>query len=648
MTIAPDVLRSTLPVAPRPMRILMIAAAGLAFAACAQRPARGPDQPPGLAESGGRRGAGGSARFAEFAEGFTLDSLALSPPGATLAGLHRHRDPESSAEINLDRELDDYSPEGTAKKIRFYRETLEALEHEFPEGALAEQESIDREMIAAQCRLALLDLERVRSIETNPTASVESIGTALFFPVVFEYAPAADRGGDIVARLERVPVFVDQAIAALKSSAPIYTEVAIEENDGNRDVIQNALPGLYEKGSDLEARFQKARAPALQAIDRLGRFLSSDLKRRSTGDWRLGKALYREKFSAYFQEDLDPASVLKEAEDGIRRVRAEMLGLARPLHDQWYPGHQGHETMKDLEARTNTIVRETLDKIGRDHPARDQLFQAIEKDVQEIAAFLESRPILTRTRHDNLAIIETPPFLRGIYSVAGLNAAPPLEPTLKSLYYVTPIPKNWPAEKAEAKLREYNRYKLLLLSIHEALPGHYTQLEYANRVQPEWRRVLRSVYGNNAYIEGWAQYAEEVMQQQGFHDGADPRMALTFRKEELRVLANAILDVRLHTLGMTDRQALDLMTKDTFQERPEAEGKLRRAKLSSTQLPTYFVGWQAWRRLRRDAEARADDASLDLRAFHDRVLSYGAVPMGALRRLVLEEDVASRAAPHGD
>src|SRR2546425_1064511 len=146
----------------------------------------------------------------------------------------------------------------------------------------------------------------------------------------------------------------------------------------------------------------------------------------------------------------------------------------------------------------------------------------------------------------------------------------------------------------------------------------------------------------------WAQYAEEVMQQQGFHDGADPRMALTFRKEELRVLANAILDVRLHTLGMTDRQALDLMIKDTFQERPEAEGKLRRAKLSSTQLPTYFVGWQAWRRLRRDAEARADDASLNLSAFHDRVLSYGAVPMGALRRLVLEEDVASRAAPHGD
>jgi uncharacterized protein (DUF885 family) len=644
MTMA-SAVRSDPRVAARAITILLLlTAAQLAVAACAQRPAPGPGQPAGETARGG---AGDAARFAEFAEAFTRDSLALSPPGATLAGLHRHRDPRTGAEIDLDRELDDFSPEGTAKKIGFYRATLEAIDREFPAGSLPEQENIDRDIIAAQCRMALLDLERVRSIETNPTAAVESVGTALFFPVVFEYAPAADRGADVVARLEKVPAFVDQAIAALRSSAPIYTEVAVEENDGNRDVIQNALPALFGKGSDLEAAFRKARGPALQAIDKMGRFLSTDLKKRSTGDWRLGEALYREKFSDYFQEDIDPAAVLKEAEDGIRRVRAEMLTLARPLHDQWYPGHR-HETMKDPEARLNTIVREALDRIGRDHPARDQLFQAIEKDVQEIAAFLESHAILSRTGHDNLMIIETPPFLRGIYSVAGLNAAPPLEPALKSLYYVTPIPKEWPDDKAEAKLREYNRYKLLLLSIHEALPGHYTQLEYANRVQPEWRRVLRSVYGNNAYIEGWAQYAEQVMLEQGFHDGSDPRMTLTFRKEELRVLANAVLDVRLHTLGMTDRQALDLMIKDTFQERPEAEGKLRRAKLSSTQLPTYFVGWQAWRRLRRDAEARAGDSSLDLRAFHDRVLSYGAVPMGALRRLVMSDEAATTTPRRGD
>ena len=637
MTIACSVFRSRNPGAWRPRRLVVLAVLTLVAAACAQRPVPG------------TRGGNGAtaASFAEFASRFTGDSLALSPPSATLAGLHRHRDPETGREMDLDRELDDVSAEGTAGKVRYYRGTLEALDREFPAESLPEQERIDRGIIAAQCRLALLDLERVRSIETNPTAAVESIGTALFFPVVFEYAPAADRGADILARLEKLPAFADGAIAALKSSAPIYTEVAIEENDGNRDVIQNALPALFEKGSPLRAQFETKSAEALRAVDRLGRFLSDDLKKRSTGDWRLGGALYREKFAAYFQEDLDPGAVLKEAEDGVRRVRSEMLALAAPLHDQWYAGHDGHKTMKDQEARTNTIVRETLDRIGSEHPARDQLSQAIGRDVQEIAGFLESHAILTMTRHDNLSIIETPPFLRGIYSVAGLNAAPPLEPALKSLYYVTPIPGAWPGEKAEAKLREYNRYKLLLLSLHEALPGHYTQLEYANRVQPEWRRLLRSVYGNNAYIEGWAQYAEETMLEQGFHDGGDPRMALTFRKEELRVLANAILDVKLHTLGMTDQEALDLMIKDTFQEKPEAEGKLRRAKLSSTQLPTYFVGWQAWRRLRRDAQAERG-AAFDLRAYHDEVLSYGAIPMGALRRLVIKGTVASRAAAPGD
>lgn len=613
-------------------RILCLAA-GLAAAACAGSPA-----PRGAADdtrSGAEAPPGRDAGlFAAFAERFTRGSLALSPPTATLAGLHRYRDPDGGAEVDLDRELDDFSPAGEARRLRFYRDTLAALDRDFPAGALGAQERIDRDIIASQCRLALLDLERVRSTQINPTAAVESIGTALFFPVVFEYAPAEDRAADVLARLEKTPAFVDQAIAALRTSAPIYTDVAIEENDGNRDVILNALPALFPKGSDLEARYLAARGPALAAIERLGAFLSGDLRRRSTGDWRLGAGLYGDKFRAYFQGDLDPMEVLRDAEAGVRRVRSEMLALATPLHDQWFPTHGTHAAVKDPDARTNTIVRETLDRIGRERPARDRLFQTIEADLQEIAAFLEREPIVSMTRHDNLAVIETPPFLRGIYGVAGLNAAPPLEPALKSLYYVTPIPKDWPDEKAESKLREYNRYKLLLLSIHEALPGHYTQLEYANRVQPEWRRVLRSVYGNNAYIEGWGQYAEEVLLERGIRDGSDPRMVLTFRKEELRVLANAILDVRMHVLGMSDQEAMDLMMKSTFQERTEAEGKLRRAKLSSTQLPTYYVGWEAWRALRRDAQARRG-ASFDLRAFHDEVLGYGAVPMEALRRQVL-------------
>src|SRR5262249_48772488 len=155
-------------------------------------------------------------------------------------------------------------------------------------------------------------------------------------------------------------------------------------------------------------------------------------------------------------------------------------------------------------------------------------------------------------------IIPTPEFMRGLYAVAGAMFAPPLEPKLSTFYWVTPIPPEWPAEKAEGKLREYNRYKMLQLTVHEALPGHCAQGEYANHITPEWRRLLRVVFGNMPYIEGWAVYAEHMMESLGLDGGDALKMQLTRLKSMLRVYANAIIDIRLHTLGMSDEEALDL------------------------------------------------------------------------------------------
>jgi uncharacterized protein (DUF885 family) len=144
--------------------------------------------------------------------------------------------------------------------------------------------------------------------------------------------------------------------------------------------------------------------------------------------------------------------------------------------------------------------------------------------------------------------------------------------------------------------------------------------------------VLRGVYGNGTYVEGWGQYAEQMMLDEGYLDHS-PETALTFAKEELRVLANAILDVRLHTLNMTDQQALDLMEKKTFQEAEEATAKLQRAKLSSCQLPTYFVGWRAWLRVREEYQ-KAQGSSYHLTEFNDKALQQGAVPLAVLGQLL--------------
>ena len=269
-----------------------------------------------------------------------------------------------------------------------------------------------------------------------------------------------------------------------------------------------------------------------------------------------------------------------------------------------------------------------LDHIAERHSTREAFLEDARKDLDEARAFVQEKNLLTLPARANLQVIPTPEFMRGSYPVGGFNPAPALEPQLGAFYWVTPIPADWPKERVESKLREYNFYKLKLLTIHEAMPGHYVQFEIANDVQPDSRRLLRSVFGNGPYIEGWGQYATQMMLDEGFLNHS-PELALTFAKEELRVLANTILDVRLQMLNMTDQEALDLMTKQTFQEQEEATAKLQRAKLTSAQLPMYYVGWRAWLKV-RDEYKQAKGASYSLRDFNDRALRLGAVPLPCL------------------
>jgi uncharacterized protein (DUF885 family) len=225
--------------------------------------------------------------------------------------------------------------------------------------------------------------------------------------------------------------------------------------------------------------------------------------------------------------------------------------------------------------------------------------------------------------------------MRGIYSVAGFHSAPPLEPTAEAEYRVTPIDPGVPKDEAESKLREYNNYALKWLSIHEAMPGHYVQFEHANGVQPESRRLLRGLFGNGAYVEGWAEYIAQVLMDEGYLDH-DPRFRLVMRKIRLRVLSNVILDIRMHTMNMSDQQAFDLMTKAAFQTRAEADGKLRRAKLSSVQVPTYYVGLHDWMALRQDYQARRGK-EFTFVGFHNRALDEGALPITLLRGIILPQ-----------
>lgn len=556
-----------------------------------------------------------TTNFDQLVEEFVYQSLAQSPVAATQAGYHVHRG------IRLDERLDDYGPEALARQRLFYRVVRQKLER-LDRSRLDAQQRADYQIIADQVALALLDLERIESWKYSPTLYVELAGAALFEPFVREYAPLPVRFRHIIARLQLLPRLFEQAQQNLQAAPVEWTQVAHEELDGVRRLIDETL--RKEAPAELRDPYDRAAKLALEAIERFDGFLQGKLMGRPR-DWRLGRELYRWKFRYGLGIEETPEAVLAAAEQELHRIRRQMFELSRPLHQRWYPGHTHPEEL-------DIVVREVLDRIAQQHATPETYFDAARRDLKEAIDFVQKAGLLTLWGLENLQVIPTPEFMRGIYAVGGFNPAPPLEPQLGAFYWLTPIPPEWPRERIESKLREYNHYGLKLLTIHEAMPGHYVQFQYANRVEPSSRRLLRSLFGSGPYIEGWAVYATETMLDAGYLDGS-PELRLTFMKQQLRMLANAILDIRLHTMGMTDDQAMELMVQQTFQEQEEARAKLRRAKLSSCQLPTYFVGWREWHRLRA-AYQEQRGASFNLREFHERALSAGAVPMPALAELL--------------
>ncbi len=554
---------------------------------------------------------------AKMSEEFVYGALAQSPVSATGAGYHRHGGQP------LDALLDDYSPAGIAESRAFllrFRERAARL----PAEGLSPQDRADREIVANQIAQGLLELDVLQNWRHNPTLYVELIGNALFTPLTLEYAPEADRFRHIIERLKRVPRLLEQARANLVNAPAIWTQVAIEENQGNLALIDQEIRGQVPPG--LRAEYDPAASAALDAVRAFETYLKSELAQRDDLSWRLGEQNYRRKFALVFATGRPPAEVLAEAERDLAAVHARMAELSEPLYRQWFPGRKTPADRKQL-------IRAVLDRIAERRATPERYKADAERDLAEAREFVRAKNILPLPPRDNLKVIDTPAFMRGIYAVGGFNPAPALEPQLGAFYWLTPIPPDWPRARIDSKLREYNFYKLKLLTIHEAMPGHYVQFEYANDVQPFSRRLVRSVYGDGPYIEGWAQYITEVLLDEGYLGGA-PELRLTFLKEELRVLANAILDIRLHTREMSDEEALRLMMEETFQEREEATAKLQRAKLSSCQLPTYRVGWRAWRAL-RERYQRAQGAPFQMAEFHRQALSQGAVPMPLLETLLL-------------
>jgi uncharacterized protein (DUF885 family) len=281
----------------------------------------------------------------------------------------------------------------------------------------------------------------------------------------------------------------------------------------------------------------------------------------------------------------------------------------------------------DDAAGRRLTIGAVLSELGKVHGKPEEIVADARKTVDKIRTFIRDKKILTLPEPDTCKVIEMPEFQRG-FSAAYLNPAPPLDPKADSLYAVSPPPKEWTRERVETFLREYNAAMLQILTIHEAYPGHYVQLAYSNRCPSLVRKILSS----GTFAEGWAVYTEQMMLDQGYGDG-DLSLRLHQLKFYQRAVINAILDNKMHCANMTDEEAMKILVERGFQTEAEAVGKIQRAKQSSTQLSTYFVGRMAFYKLRQDVERKQGD-KFDLAKFHEDVLSHGTLPVKYLPELV--------------
>jgi uncharacterized protein (DUF885 family) len=452
-----------------------------------------------------------------------------------------------------------------------------------------------------------------------------------------DFAPIEERIEDATARLEQFPRFLKQARESLQPTRvpKVHAETAIQQNKGIHEIIGSMiLPHRGEISPELATRLDAAVATAIEALDQHQDWLEDDLLPQARGDFRIGAQLFDEKLKHTLNSPLSRRQVRLRAENEYVAVRDEMYAVAREV----YAGVHPYASFPDQpdDAFKQVIIRAALEQAYRDLPERDAIVDVARQNLEQATDFVREQNLVT-VPDDPIDIIVMPEFQRGV-SVAYLDPPGPLDEGQKSFYAVAPLPEDWTPEQVASFLREYNLWSIQNLTLHEAMPGHYLQLALSNR----YPSTLRAVLWSGPFVEGWGVYAERMTIDEGYLDRS-PLMRLINLKWYLRTITNAIIDQAIHVDGMSRDAAMRLMIEGGFQEEREAAGKWVRAQLSSTQLSTYFVGYQEHVDMRKAVEqAWGDDFTL--RRYHDQALSYGSPPVRFVRALILDEEI-SRTSP---
>lgn len=509
-----------------------------------------------------------------------------------------------------------------ARKLAFANEWLEKFGKLDPKQ-LSPRYRTDLALLLNKLERDRWTLTSWREHEWNP--ALYNVAAPLDLILNTDYAAKPQRLRTILKRLADVPAYYQAAQASITTPTREHTQLAIAQAPGTMVILADLGKAAQESilTTQEKAIFAQRLANAGTALLGYTDFLNGIEKRQAANGqarpFRIGKALYEQKFALDIQSSNSAEQTYRKA----LATREELLARMDAVSSELWPRYMAGVSMPADRFKKIGMM---IDKLSSRHVTRENFVSEIRRQIPQLQDWVIKHDLLTLDPSKPLEVRETPMYQRGVAG-ASIDAPGPYRSKDKTYYNVTPL-DGLSAEQAESSLREYNEWILQILNIHEAIPGHYAQLVHANR-SPS---LIKSLFGNGAMVEGWAVYGERMMLESGYGDNA-PEMWLMYSKWNLRSVTNTILDYSVHVNGMKQAEAIDLLTRQAFQTRQEADEKWRRVTLTSVQLTSYFSGYHQIMELREQRQQQLGER-FKLKEFHDQFLSYGNAPVKMISELM--------------
>jgi uncharacterized protein (DUF885 family) len=543
----------------------------------------------------------GDAAFSDVARAYLEDIYRRQPTLATLLGIHKYdeviRDPSRQAVVD------------EIAAARQFRERAAAIDA----ATLSPSNQLDREQLLLAIDSRILTLDVVRPWARDPDSYSSGLTNTAYLMIKRAFAPPEERLRHLVAREKAMPATLAEARKNLENPPRIYTEIAIEQLDGNRDFFKTAVASAFPTVTDkaLLAEFKQVNGAVIAALEDYKKWLQTDVLKRSTGDFAIGEDTFLKKLAADEMLTRSLDELLAIAEKDLRKNQAAFGETARLIDPK----------------RT---AMQVLEKVQADYPPPAKLLSTTQGELDALGRFMSDHHLITIPKAAPAVVQETPPFLRATTS-ASMEIPGPFETVATEAYYnmTLPDPKS-SAKQQHEFMRQWYYAAISNVSVHEVWPGHYLQFLYAKMFPSDIRKVL----GANSNSEGWAHYCEQMVIDEGFH-ADDPRYRLAQIQDALLRNARFIVGIRMHTKGMTMAQAEDYFVKEGYQPRPVAVSESKRGTSDPT-YGYYTMGKLMILKLRDDYKAKMG-AQYSLQKFHDTFIGLGPLPLPLIRKAMLGE-----------